>query len=344
MPDPDSAAPDDLDVNPDWLLDRVDAAHGRAWFVRSDRQRLIDTLFLDGRTPFADGQPACVDFDQLIGTAALGAKVQIRLVMHMSFCGSTQLAHLLAASGAATLLKEPHALVDLADWHRSLAEQGVADDRLAPVLGSALRLLSREWPGAGPTVIKPSNWANSLMPALARRDFDIRAILIVIDRRAFLRAAFRGGRDRLAFTARAAAHFAGAMSQTDCLAAAVIGVTDPLDQVARLALIAHHFQRQLFDAAIAAFARTLVIDYSLIRDDPRAALSGAVEALGLIATDAAIGRAVEERQAMDAKQPGEAFSATAQGNEDGAVEQHHAARFDAAVAWADANLLPASEP
>lgn len=89
-----------------------------------------------------------------------------RLILHMSFCGSTQLAHLIDASGAAMVLEEPQALVDLADWHRVFREPKLDDARFAPALAAVMALLGRCWDDGGPTALKPPNWANSLIPAL----------------------------------------------------------------------------------------------------------------------------------------------------------------------------------
>lgn len=322
-------------ADPDWFLDRIDWEAGTAVFVHSSRDRLSATLFLDGRTSFAGGEPTAVELDALIEAAPATAD-RGRFLFHMSFCGSTQLAHLIEASGAATVLKEPHALVDLADWDRSLVERNQREDRIASVLEAATGVLSRRWEGAGPTVIKPSNWVNNLLPRFPQGGRDLRAVMITIDRRAFLRAAFRGGRDRLGFTARAAAHFAAALGETPRLTEAVAGVDDPLDQAARLVLLAHLYQTRLFAAAARGDTGQLAyLEYETILADPRTALEQALAALDLTASYAGIEAALTTRAKRDAKNPDRQFSVASQGEEDRLVEQHHAARFDRALEWAD---------
>jgi hypothetical protein len=315
--------------DPDWFLDRIDPAAGTATFVRTDVERLSAAVFLDGRTPFSSGEPRKLALDGLTAPEA----DPLRLILHMSFCGSSQLAHLVGSSGAAIALKEPHALVDLADWQRSLVERGIDDPRFPPALGAATELLSRTWPGRGPTVLKPSNWVNNLMPDLIGHGA-VRAVLVTIDRRAFLRAVFRGGRDRLAFTARVATHFAAAANQSKRVGGALAGVTNPLDQIARLTLLAHHFQQRWFEAA-----NSTTIDHRQVRDDPHAALTIALAALDLSASPEEIAAAVAGRKAVDAKQPERGFSVAGQAEEDEAVERHHADRFDRALDWADAQRL-----
>ena len=322
--------------DPDWFLDRIDPAAGQARFIGSDVDRLSAAVFLDGRAPFASGQPRLLPLEQL---TAQDAGEPLRLILHMSFCGSSQLAHLIGASGAGVVLKEPHALVDLADWRRALVENDLADLRFVPALGAAAELLSRRWPGRGPTVLKPSNWVNNLVPDLIGQGGPMHAVLVTIDRRAFLRAVFRGGRDRLAFTARVASHFAAAARQSPRISGALAGVTDPLDQIARLALLAHHFQQRWFDTARGSVANAATIDYAEIRDNVQTALATALTALDLRASPESITAASEGRKAVDAKQPERRFSIAGQAEEDEVVEQHHADRFERALAWADDQRL-----
>jgi len=295
--------------------------------LRSDRRRLAGAPFLDGRTPFSDGPERKLALSSL--APLTGASP--RLIMHMSFCGSTQLAQLIDASGAGLVLKEPQALVDLADWHRSLVEQQLSDGRFDAALGAAMALLSRRWNEAPPTVLKPSNWANNLLPDLLSLA-GARAVLVTIEARSFLRAVFRGGRDRLAFTARVAAHLAAATGKPELVEAAISEDDDPVDRAARLALVTHEVQRGLFAQSVGS--RCVEIDYALIAAEPDRALTSAAHALGLDISDGAASRAAEERGARDAKDPARSFSRAGQDAEDADVERHHGGRLDAALRWA----------
>jgi hypothetical protein len=325
----------DLFADPDWYLHRIDPVEDRATFVRTDQQSLTSTLFLDGRTPFAAGKEEYVPLGEL---AAATAETPQRFVMHMSFCGSTQLAHLIDASGAAVVLKEPQALVDLSDWQRAMVEQRVSDDRFETCLTAASGLLSRQWDAAPPTVLKPSNWANNLLPALAGSS-GRRILLIRIDRRSFLHAVFRGGRDRMAYTARAAAHLAGATGQSRLIEAAVSSVADPLDRMARIALVGHAVQERLFAVAIErASGRCGLIDYSDIVENPEAALRTAATILELTPSVERIADAIGRRANVDSKNPDQGFRASDQQQEDREVETHHSQRFDRAMSWASESL------
>ena len=316
-------------ADPDWLLDRIDPAPGMAMFVESDVERLSGALFLDGRERFSDGAGFGLPLSDLSDTTT---SAPLRLILHMSFCGSSQLAQLVGASGDAVVLKEPQALVDLADWQRQLVEGGQHDQRFAPALDVAARLLSRSWPGRGPTVIKPSNWINNLIPALIARPA-IRLVLVTIERRAFLRAVFRGGRERLAFTARVAAHLAAAAREPDRTAQAIAAGDDPLDRMARLAVLAHHLQQRWFDRARGTVRDVATIDHRRIREAPAEALAAALAALDLDASPEGIATAVDSRRGIDAKQADRAFSPAVEDERDRAIELHHGDRFDRALAW-----------
>ena len=303
---------------------------GRAVFLRSDRDRLGSAPFLDGRTAVSTEPEVKLPLSALETPDANPP----RLIMHMSFCGSTQLAQLVDAAGAGLVLKEPQALVDLADWQRSLVEQQLSDERFGPALEAAAGLLSRRWNGAPPTVLKPSNWANNLLPDLLRID-GARAVLVTIEARPFLRAVFRGGRDRLSFTARAAQHLAAATGQASLVRAAISETDDPLDRAARLALVTHEVQRRLFAAAACPS-----VDYSQIASNAADALRTAAGALGLSLSDEAAAQAVQTRASTDAKEPSRSFSSAAQDLEDAEVERHHGERLDRALDWAAKTFSP----
>ena len=313
--------------DPDWYLHRVDPARGEAVFLQTDRQRLKQTLFLDGRSDFASGGEARLALADL----KVPQSEPPRFIMHMSFCGSTQLAHLLDAGGAGLSLKEPQALVDLADWQRSLVEHGIDEPGFGATLRSVVALLSRRWEGAPPTLLKPSNWANNLLP-----DFlglpEVRVLLLTIEARPFLRAVFRGGRDRLAYTARAASHLAAATGQSGYVHEAVIESGEPVDQACRLALVTHELQRRLFaDAAAHGFQR---LDFEEILSAPADALERAATALDLTLAGTAES-AVRQRSAHDSKNTGLPFSRAQQDQENSEVERHHGLRFDNAIKWAE---------
>ena len=320
-------------------LDRINPDREAVSFLPTSLKRLQETIFLDGRASFASGLPRDVEIDQLIVASGQLVAQPRRIILHMSFCGSTQLARLVDECGAGTVLKEPHALVDLADWQRVLHEHQTKDPRFTPAIGAVLTMLSRRWRGAPPTVIKPSNWANPVLATMPIAPAD-RVLMLTITRRAFLVAAFRGGRDRLNFLARAASHFAVALGQVRTVDDAISSATDPLDQAARLVMVAHSLQDHLF-AMIERMSPLQVarLDYAQISADPLSALTKAHDHLALDSQPGRMEAAVRRLASSDAKQAGAAFSVAAQDAENEFVETHQRSRFDETIAWA-ASALP----
>lgn len=318
--------------DPAWFPHRLNWADGTFALVRTNAALLRAASFLDGRSVFWDGPEQAGAWPDGNGDTPGAPPLYL---FHQAFCGSTLLASLIDQNCRALVLKEPQALVDLAD--------GVmARERLAPNWSeaqmlacgdAAVRLLFRRFDEEEPVVIKPSNWVNSIAPMLMARDDRARCVLLILDRRAFLRAVFRGGRDRLAFTARAAAHIAGGFANgADMLRAAIGASADPLAQMAHLAALAHGLQDALFDAVRRlAGGRCLTLDFAQLQQEPGTALAAARNALGLMPRTGAQALVLTGH----AKQPDRAFDADAEARHNVEVEAHHKGLLDAAMAWSE---------
>jgi len=162
-----------------------------------------------------------------------------------------------------------------------------------------------------------------------------------MERRAFLTAVFRGGRDRLAYTARAAAHFATSNPAWDPLVAqAAAAASHPLDQVANLAALAHWLQARLFEEARSAggWGADRQAGFGEICSAPAKVAAKASRALGVDLSPKDLGAAASRNDKRHAKQPGAVFSEEAQAGADVQVEDAHGARIDAALAWAEQSL------
>ena len=324
----------DLIRSPHWLLHDLDLAEGRLVFLPVARTALQRAAFLDDRRPFAEGPAATCTIDEALAAAEDLPKAPDRFLFHMSFCGSTLLARILDRPTHAFVLREPNILVQLADWKAAQAREGREDARFRPTVALALAGLRARWRPDEPVLIKPSNWVNNLLAELLAGD--ARAACIQIEARPFLRAVFRGGRERMAFTARLAAHLAaGCASDQALLGAAVRASRDPLGQLAHLALLALHFQRRRFRVALPGH---VPIGFDMIIHNPAGAALAAAEALGLDLSweDAAAG--VSRNAGLDAKQPGMAYSVQEHVRADAEGEHLHGHHFDAAMLWA-ADLL-----
>lgn len=324
-------------TDPGLFLHRLDPVGGQITLVHAAADALRDTVFLDGRTTFWRGEPVSVSLDDALAVAgSVPVSEPDRYIFHVSFCGSTLLAGLLEVE-MALVLKEPHALVDLADWEVGSRRSGACGEGLDATLALTCDLLKRPRQVDRPVVVKPSNWVNALLPRLVEQRPTMRPLFLTMEREAFLIAVFRGGRDRLAFIARIAALLATVVPDgQNRLRSAEAGATEPLGQVANLVVLAHAFQIELFDRAMTAggWGDDHRLDFATLMADPAAALRQVCSALDLATSDAATARAVTSRLGTNAKQPNLSFSTEQRAGEDAEVCAVHGATLDAALDWA----------
>jgi len=319
---------------------RIDPVRREIIWVRTTTHCLREALFLDGRSVFWVGEPRSQSFGSfLTGTPDIAHPE--RNIFHMAFCGSTLIARILEASDAAVVLKEPQILVDLADWRKALVRQGLTDPDFEPILRAARHTLASIGNGGAPVVVKPSNWANNLLADLSAGPDKMRPLFITIAAEPFLHAVFRGGRDRIVFTARAADHMAYAFANgRDLIAGAVLASTDPLQQVAHLAALLHRMQSELFRSAQARVDWSgRIIDFSEITNQPAAAAGRAAEILDLEIPSQSLTRAASAVAASNAKQPDTPYLPADREIENRAVLDEHRDRIEKALAFA-ANVRP----
>lgn len=318
------------------FLHRCDAVMGEAELALTDRARLRSVSFLDGRETFWREKRLV----PLALTRAPDTRARLA-VFHVGFCGSTLLARLIDRPGRVLVLKEPQCLADIAA-QRAQIERGAAIGRLGAVLDHALGELGKVGDGEISIVLKPTNWVNTLVPALCRPGRIERAVFVTMDPRAYLGAVFRGGRDRIAFCTRLATEIAPVVPGGNAaLAGAIDGGGDPLDTAARIVALLHALQDAIFDAAIEAngWSPKARIDFAHLAQHPAAVLRRVRAQLGLAAV-AGEQETVAAQLERHAKDPSSPFRPNRRLNEDAEVERHHAARFDRALDWVEAAGWP----
>lgn len=306
------------------FLHRFDSLKGDGIVAATDAARLRSASFLDGRESFTVGE-RLVRFHP----ADLRTAGPARFLFHVGFCGSTLLARLLDQPGAVLALREPQCLTDIASQRRAIrAAQGIAG--FASVIDHALAYLEQ---GEEAVVIKPSNWINGALPDLLACGAIARAVFLSCDRREFLVAAFRGGRDRLAFCARLASELADEFAHGEAILAHEVALDqDPLDRMARICALLHAMQETLFAQAIksAAVPGALALTLAELTADPTGTVARAQAALDV---PAMVTLPNHSALAAHAKDPQRRFSRSESALQNDEVEWHHAARFDRALAW-----------
>ncbi|HEX8231874.1 MAG TPA: hypothetical protein VF559_00815 [Caulobacteraceae bacterium] len=180
-------------ADPHWFPDDLNLATGRARFVRVSREELSRQPFLDPRWSRA-GLPQ----REAPGTALTAPegdhRPRLNFIWHTSYCCSTVLAAALDRPGVNLSLKEPQALVGLANLKRG---QGGALKR-PPLARALFGLYARRFSSAEQVLIKPSNFANNLI-AEAGEMTDGRMLMLYSSCRSFLISIIKAHEDRRAF-------------------------------------------------------------------------------------------------------------------------------------------------
>lgn len=318
------------------LLHSIDVDADRALFIPTSRKQLSDASFIDGRSDIAVGAPQMARLTELMRCSPR-EPTPARFVFHLSFCGSTLLSRLIDVEGQSLVLKEPNCLVDLANWKARNLRAGRPVGQVRPLLSLGTDLLRRPFALGEAVTVKPSSWVNNLVEDLVSLDGVMLPIFVTIGRGAFLQAVFRGGTERLKFTAQLASHMASGLINGDrLLQAAVDGAGDPLGRAANLAMVAHHLQMLAFERAIerGGWGSNRVIDFQAIIESPLDAAWKTCRALRLSVEPADLEHSVRQKVGKHSKQPGIGYSAAHRTADDRAVLDHHGQTLDAAMAWA----------
>jgi hypothetical protein len=303
-----------------WFLHDIDAASGRAGFVRTDRAAVSAEPFLDHRWRAAGGIGAVLPLSEL----RAGAQTpRLSFIWHTSFCASTLLSACLDTPGRCLALKEPQALVALA----ALKLGGHLAHRpgLAKVV---FELLARRFEPDEQILIKPSNGANALLAEAAAMT-EGRQLLLYSDCESFV----------LSMAKQGSAGFAYVRNLFGSLAVNGHPVSRlPVPDLLRftdlqLAALVWRMQMDGLEAASARLGdRARSLDCRVFLDDPERVLGLADHFLGL-----GIGpEQIEEVAAgplfrRDAKRPGQAYSARSRADKLTQLRAHLGGDLAAAV-------------
>jgi hypothetical protein len=326
------AAVERLIAEPSWLPHRVNRSDRSLTFLRTDDRLLRSLSFIDGRDALSQEPMIDVPLAAVLEAMPAG-NLPLRMIYHVSFCGSTLLSRLLDRPGRILTLKEPQCLIDLSDWRAQLDRRKASDPEWDLALKAILGLLNRPWRDREKIVIKPSNWANNLIAHVGRYPGGMHSAFVTIERRRFLIALLRGGHERLAFNARAIDHLtAGNEMGRHLVRSALSHDSDPLAAAVRLGALSHHHQHSLFEHSSGAGGRPDLIDLDDIEAAPQKAVSRAATSLSLEPLSS--GGDVD----VDAKNPGRVFSRERRRQVDADVERLHGAIVDSALDWLDEQL------
>ncbi|MET0588112.1 MAG: hypothetical protein ABWZ75_06275 [Novosphingobium sp.] len=306
-------------------------------FVPTNATKLRAASFLDDRCDFATRPAQLIAMGDALSAGGRPAEPN-RFIFHVSFSGSTLLSRLLDHTGRSLVLREPQSLSDLAARRARIDQTGGSDPRVDRMLVALPALLARRWEPNEAVVIKPSNWVNNLAPAFCSGGQPTLPLFLSMQPRTFLLAVFRGGHERIAFTARAALHFSQAgRLNADRVALALAHTDDQTAQLARLAALAHRMQSELFATArsTGGWSEEHCIDFAELMADPVTVAAKAAKLLDLDLPAAIIEANAEQWLGRDAKQPANSYAADARNLEDREVEERFGKTIDDALSWMD---------
>lgn len=310
------------------FLHRLDSANGEGELVTTDHTALRSAIFLDGREQFWSERMLASSQELALVTNP----EPVSFVFHSGFCGSTLLAGLLDAPEERFVLKEPQAISDLASQWPMLTGNGApppAIDSLDLVVGG----LRSSAPLGEKLIVKPSCWANPLLPHLLGKAWIERAVFISLEWRAYLTACFRGGRDRLAYCAKLAELYAQHDETMNVdLKRVIAGGGDSLDTVARIVTLLRSQMLGAFEEAGRALGSDRALHCTLA-EGSNAITAQASELARFFDPDGRAEMLQSDATELHAKAPSNRFDLAEQRNIDAEIERHHGARFDAARDW-----------
>ena len=319
--------------DPDYFLHRVDVARQELVFVPTSADTLRAATFLDGRSDFSLGREQRIGWDEIGAHMTDETRHAPHYLFHVAFCGSTVLARMLDHPGKTICLREPQALVDLADWKAAQGRKKTLATAYPHILELTQLLLFRRWSAQECVVIKATNWINNQLTDMLGQP-DGKAVLIDMDDRAYLRAVLRGGRDRLAYAARATAHLASAFaSGEDLLGQAITGANDPVEKTVRLALLGLRLQRAAYGRLIDCWPKRVL---RIAEADISASLTDSARRcsmfLGLDLDDEDIAAAAKTNAARHSKQAADYDKGTRNAQDD-EVERRYRGMMDRSESW-----------
>jgi hypothetical protein len=261
--------------------------------------------------------------------AALPSVAPLHFVFHSAYCCSTMVARAFDRPGWAMGIKEPPILNDIVGWRR----RGGQGPDMASVLDTTLSLLARPFERGEAVVLKPSNIAHCLAPAMLTLRPEARALLLYAPLRTYLTSVAKKGMDGrlwvrtlllgllddrlidLGFTTR------DLLGQSDLQVAA----TGWLAQQALFASLAERF----------GTARIRTLDSATLTRDPAAVMAALAALFHLPLDTAALQDIVGGPAFTRHSKSGQTFGAAERAQEHEAAGSAHADEIEKVAYWAE---------
>ena len=320
--------------DPAFHLFDIDADARQLIFLQTTEQTLRQSAFLDGRTAISvDGRLHRVPLRKALNqTADINLDPHPRFLLHTSFCGSTLLANAIQAASNVLVLREPNILVQLSNL-KAAQHKLYLDKAIWPALIQlTLNQLGKTWsPGA--VLVKPSNWANTLLSDVKATDGPLSAMYMTMSEDAYLLANLRGGKERLAYSLQLMNHLlnSGLMDRSAVLEVER-GQHSPIGRLLRLLSLTHGAQQHILSDQLPDAVALTLPD---LQNDLRGNLLIAGDALGLTINPVWADRKLGDVSTQHAKNGSEVFSSDVEAAENRRLRNSFAADFEDLANWRD---------
>jgi len=319
-----------------WFPASIDFAKHQIQFIHTSHNTLDNSAFHDGRTPIElDSQTVAVDIDEALQWHECGATrhTPMRIIAHTSFCGSTLLARLLSSDSKNFSYREPQILVELSNLRNARQGPGLFHSRWAAIVAFVFAQFSLHWPQHHAAIVKPSNWANSLLADL-HGHADLHMVQISSDITSYLCANLRGGKPRISYSLNLLNHLCEGrplfrQALTDIENMQLPGISNILHLLALCLCI----QEYEFQKNRAQNDRVLELNKNDLMVNPQRAVDLSVKALDIAKpynTREDLHRAISVNAKTDERA---AFSPTQESLQDSWIKREYSAELETACAW-----------
>jgi hypothetical protein len=323
--------------DPSWFLASIDPEAQNLAFVETNLTNLHSAPFLDGRVSIsARDKIVHVPIKKAL-KADIDQTHPDRLLTHMSFCGSTYVSRTLEGAGEALSYREPHALVELATL-KALGHSITKDYSFwIDLLRLTLSQYRKPWPNVVP-LVKPSNWANSLLSDLLEASPDAKIVSLEFGAKDYLVANLRGGRSRLQYSLNLLNHF---LSANSAFRGTVLDVEranlDPMQRLLRLLVIVFETQKQILDRTIGK-SNGHRFKWANVSKDPQTHLPKIAQALDFNLSQDSISTALAKEYGHHAKDKSETYTADEEARRNKEISDQFAEDLNLALDWRSSKL------
>lgn len=315
--------------DPHWFVEDYDPLGNTFSVVRANRETLGEQAFLDHRWNRGDAERRKLPLAATAQNFDTAIPPRLNFIWHTSFCCSTLLAAALDWPGCNLSLREPLAMVPVADAVR--ASRHAAKPAPARLSELVFQLLARRFtPGEGITV-KPSNFANVLVRDAVRLSRG-KMLFLFSDLESFLISIAKSGTPLRKYARRLFGNIAGdGGGALPWSAQEIFQMTD-----LEIAAIAWHLQIAEFRRGLAALdeGRAASLDCDAFLVDPAETLTRLDRFLGLGLGEARLAEITSgPLLTRHAKNPAHPYDARRRRDENAAVRQFLGPDLRRTIEW-----------